>query len=404
MRLEKTGSMVLATALLGACAGKKESRGPGEQVSKPLTVIPLAPEETPFIMLGAPFNSLSSEKLDGFSDEPKSGCVIADEVGTLGGVTSGLETYNMTTITSQEDFFRQIDVGYKAQMAATVKMITAKGSTDLKGMTSIKINKNYSYALVTARKLWQAKQIKKASINPEILSLLKKDNSKFFSLCGDEYLSGFRLVTEAYGVLECKSETREEKKKIDAVLSQSVGKLDSAGTETVFNTAIEEIRKKTDGKCTLYVWQRGGRGTLSDKPESFGTSVLNYVANATIDNAAVTEVVTTPYKKSVITAEFWEMVQNIDLSFKVPRSVIKFWQSEIVVLNEKMQNAIDKIDDEPDPAKKVSMYTEAQKLVDQVQVIQANITRCSEHPEIVASCRDSRAPGDPWPDDPIEED
>ncbi|HYX38831.1 MAG TPA: hypothetical protein VE954_37475 [Oligoflexus sp.] len=405
MRLKTTGSLVLATlSLLGGCADKDGGKRADEQTSKPLTVIPLAPDETPYIMMGAPFNSLAQDKLDGFEDEPKLGCVIADEMGTLGGMTSALETYSITNVTSQEDFFRQIDVGYKTKVAATINAVTAKGSNELKGMHSIKINKNYSYALITARKLWQAKQIKKASVNSEILTLLKRDKSLFFSLCGDEYLSGFKLVTEAHGILECRGETREEKAKIDATISSSVGALDSAGFENSFNTVIDQARKVANNKCTLYVWQRGGRGTISDKPESFGSSVANYVAGSSFDNAAITEVVTTPYKKSVITAEFWDLVQGVDFSFSVPRSVIKFWQSEIEVLTEKMQKSLDDIDNEKDPVKKEAMYREAQKLVDQVKVVQSNIDRCSTSPDVTASCRDSRAPGEPWPDDPIIED
>lgn len=406
-RMKKSTFVALtaAGALLSGGCGKTTKGGSDDPaVSKPLTVIPLAPEETPYIQMGSPFNSLSQDKLDGFSDSPKLGCVVADEIGTIGGVTSGLETYSLTSITSQDDFFRQVDVSSKTKVAATVNKIALKGSTDFKGIYSVKINKNFSYALVSARKLWQAKQIKKASVNPEVLTLLKADPSRFFGICGDEYLSGFKLVTEAYGVLECRGESKEEKIKIDTTISGAVGSLESLGADSSFNTVIDQIRKAANNKCTLYVWQRGGKGTISDKPETFGSSVVNYVAGASFDNAAITEVVTTPYKKSVITAEFWDLVQKVDLSFNVPRAIIKFWQVEMEVLRERMQKALDDIDNEPSPSKKQQMYAEAQKLVDQVKVIQANIDRCSAEPHITASCRDSRAPGEPWPDEPIIED
>lgn len=62
-------------------------------------------------------------------------------------MTSGLETYSIINVKPQEDFFRQIDVGFKTKVAATVNAVV---------------------------------------------------------LCGDEYLSGFKLATEAHGGLECR--------------------------------------------------------------------------------------------------------------------------------------------------------------------------------------------------------
>lgn len=402
----KNISIGLLAFMLASCH-QGTVKGPADgQVSKPLTIIPIGPEDAPRVMMGAPFNSLNHEHASGFSNESSPGCVVADEVGTIGGVTNGLETYQITTISSQSEFFRQLDINSKAKAHALVDMISFKGGHDLKSMASIRINKNYSYALVTARKLWQSRQIKKASINPQLMGILREDPKKFFGICGDEYLSSIGLITEAHGVLECKSSTKEEKFKVDATLDSSVGLKDVWGVESSFQAIVEGLNKNTNAKCQLYVWQRGGRGNISDKPETFGTSIANYVAGASYDGAAITDFGTTKYKNALIDAELWKILQGVNLEFNVPRSLIKMWQAELEVVTERMERALDLIDNETDAVKKAQMYVDAKKYTETVKIIEDNIARCSARPDVYEACRDSRNTEEPWPnpDEPIIED
>jgi hypothetical protein len=355
-------------------------------------------------MLGSPFNSLAGDQLSGFSSDSKPGCVIADQSGTIGDMVSGLETYSISSVNSQEEFFRQLDVNGKYKVTAMAGLVASKGSADIKTMSSIRINKNYSYILVKAKKKWQAKQIKKITVNPEALALIKQQPSSFFKLCGDHFVSSFGLVTEAYGVLECKSESREEKRKVDSILDNSVGVKDAAGADQSLQVVLDQLSKKTKATCNINVWQRGGRGTLTDKPETFGTSIVNYVANSSFDSAAITDIGTTPYKDAIISAELYSLLQGIDLDFKVPRSVIQLWQAESEALAKKMDVALDDIDNEKDPSKKLVLYSKAQDLVAQAETVRSNIERCSKSPLDATACRDSRASGEPWPDDVIIED
>lgn len=388
----KTFAPALFAATM-SCHGN-QNKGPQVQssVGQPLPVISLTAEGSPRIPIGSPFNSLSNEPSPTLSKDSEAGCVITTEIGTIGDIVNGLESYQTSVVKSQEELFRRLDLDRKGQLDAIAAITKSRGSHQSDAISSIRINKNYSYVLLSAKKKWQPLQIKKATINPDALTLVRENPSEFFGRCGDEYVGALGLVTEAYGLIECRSKTPETKREMDLIIENAAGITGANSMGELFQDTIDQISSKTNDNCTLFVWQRGGKGAVSNKAESVGISITNYIAGAGFDDAAMSDIGAVGYKNSVVSAEFWSLVQDLDLSFNSARSQINLWQQEFDQSSDKIRRLLDAADDEKDTLKKNAIYDQAQKVVDTVKTIDGNIKRCAVNPSSSEACQDPRKP------------
>lgn len=386
----KTFAPAFLAATISCHASQSKDRQEPLPIEKPLSVISLKSETSSRIPIGTPFNSLSNEPGPSFSEESPAGCVIANELGTIGDVVNGLESYHTAVVKSQEELFLRLGADRKTRLDALASIAESRGSHQLGALSSIRINKNYSYVLFSAKKNWQALQIKKASINPDALTLVKENPKDLFGRCGDTFVAGLRLVTEAYGLIECQSKTSEAKREMDLIIEEALRIKSAYSMGGLFQETVDEIGSKTNDSCRLFVWQRGGKGAVSNKVESVGVSITNYIAGAGFDDAAVSDIGSSGYKKYIVNAEFFSLIQDLDLDFNAARSQINLWQNEIDQNSNELADLLDTADDEKDTLKKNVIYDQAQKVLDTVKAIEGNIKRCAKNPNNPEACQDAR--------------
>jgi hypothetical protein len=389
MKLKTFAPALFAATMSCQGSQNKDSQEPSP-VGQPLPVISLSSEGSLRIPMGTPFNSLSNEPSSTLSKDSEVGCVITTEIGTIGDIVNGLESYQTSVVKSQDELFLHLELDKKGKLDALSAIAESRGSQQADAISSISINKNYSYVLLSAKKKWQPLQIKKASINPDALTLVKDNPRKFFSRCGDKYVGALGLVTEAYGLMECRSETQEAKREMDLIIEEAAGITGANSMGKSFQDTVDQIGSKTKDSCRLFVWQRGGKGAVSNDAESVGISITNYIAGAGFDDAAMSNVGAVGYKNSVVSAEFWSLVQDLDLDFNSARSQIKLWQQDIDQGSDKLGILLDAADDEKDDLKKNAIYDQAQKVVETVKAVEGSIKRCAENPSSPEACRDPR--------------
>lgn len=280
-----------------------------EPVSKPLEVYSVPSAGQIDILMGRSVNDHIGLTPDATPDIALSCVDIISEATTLNSNGSEIKI-SLEHITSTKDLFEKTSTNLSVALA--VKGWGKFGgsvSGSHKTMVQRDLKETSSYALITAQKTFVPVNVKEAVMKPMIVEGYKGRGEQLIKGCGTGYVSSITMGARAYGLMECTTNSVEQKKTMDAVIAAKAGYMavEASGS---FQKTLEEISKATNARCFITVEFAGGVGTLDAAGDKFASSVIRYVESATRDSAVPVSYATKPYGTLLVGTREIEELKN----------------------------------------------------------------------------------------------
>lgn len=383
----------LMLLVLSISCGTTHTNHKGGQQSYPLAIVQIPSTDVVYANLGVGYNSLLADSTF------KENCLLPDTSQTLDNTHNGPENYYFSKITSQDEFYKETNFTVDAQ----ARYVIANASVSEHSFQSIKIKSENTYVLIAGKKLWQISQLKDIVPNPVFLTYLKANPDKFFDTCGDQFVAGEGKVTEIYGLLECATFSTEEKKQLDQSITASISNV-TASASGAITSSIKTINNAARGKCTLVVTARGGKDKISTNIDTFETSMLDYIANATFDDGVPANLYLKTYSEAVFDMTMRPMFTVRDLSFTMQKSLLSMWRVTLAYLvGECLANDDKIVEAKIAGAVNIQKQLEADTISKKISIkdLMDKITACATDPYNPNTCK---VPSTGWtgnPNDPI---
>lgn len=377
--------------LLSACHKNSSGKMPQQANSNVLQVITLDPDQYGY-QFGQGINSLTSE--------PNSVSCITFEPPTNTMGSEGARGYvSVETIKTTKEFHEKIgrdfavNIGKTAKVDATKTMdkLTGKASMSTKSLSETHINKEYSYALLKAEKIWMPSYIRNIKMKPEIIEKytnLPVKHKEFFKECGDSFIYGTKFSAHVFALLECESSSIESKTLLEKKLEASIG-TDTLSAGGSLATSLDRAIKDTNSTCRALVEYVGGSGSISSaEPLEAFRSAISYVNGATLQNSVPTELNVKKY--SEVNDPAWNFKPwGWTLNFPTQEMYINDQKTKVNTLSldvNKLETEIKQSDISRDHEKVKQLYAQKKAKIKTLVLDARDLYLCATNPTTVGYC------------------
>lgn len=235
MKVYKSATGLCLSIVLMAC-------GQSQDPSKLQAIVPTDPQST--LDLGRGFNTLSSAA--------KGDCVVRTEPENVFASNGKSIRMSIDKIESSQDLTKSLDFSAEANYG---NMVSGKASF----AKSLKINEYSVYVLGKVNIQLMTQTLRDVKLKDDTFELAGQSFPRFLERCGNEFVIGRTMGGEMFVLLEIKTRSKDEKRKIEAQIQGSYG---VASGSASFASNLENI--VTNNSTSFRLYQDGGTYTDSD--------------------------------------------------------------------------------------------------------------------------------------------
>lgn len=203
----------------------------------------------------------------GVFEDTRGVCVEFDAVKTTG---QGQETvFQLQMIENHQDLSAKLNISSASQVKAAVPdtPATVSAKTKFALNSSLTINKYSVYAMVSTIVKNETSHLQNVRLKASQLALLGSDSAgidRFRVQCGDEFIGAYTTGGEFFGIVEVKTQSREEQLTVSRELSANIGieKIGSVGNESAMQATLSRVTRSREFR--IWTFQRGGSGETAN--------------------------------------------------------------------------------------------------------------------------------------------
>jgi hypothetical protein len=261
--------------------------------------------------LGQGFNSLKGEaslnELSSCIDHEGASSVLNSQGASIG--------FSVSHLKSTSDLYSKLNRDISLNFGYKMEASQGSASVSQKTFNEMTLSSSYSYALITGQKVFTPVTLNSYRVPSEKLEFYSRHSELFYPNCGDSFVSSVSMGVELIALLECRTNSLEEKTRIDKVINlSSNGNIFDA--KASLQHLIESTHKSTQAGCSIYVEAKGrGRVDLDISVDAFAQSAVNFILQGSIEDSVPVYYLTQDYSR-VPNSEFkTNVLDKTDLNF-----------------------------------------------------------------------------------------
>jgi hypothetical protein len=215
----------------------------------------------------------------------------------LDGENGKFVTFSMKKVTDYQSLIRELNLGPEVSFIAGPLNLKAKA----KFFNKIALNDYSAFALIKISSLSSSWTLRNPVVKENLKGLLDERDSdvatskgqrRFRKSCGDGFIQGFSKGGEFFALLEVKTNSKEEQRKVALSLS---------GLEKFFNlndSSFDWKKSFKKKKTTFHFYQAGGNhaATIPTEVERLIERAKNFAAELSGDNEVILKAKILPYE------------------------------------------------------------------------------------------------------------